>query len=839
MKKIIAVILTLSMVLSISFGASAIVDVKVEQNDISAYVNESGAIDISNSSRYSEAECGSGKKKYVDAVNGSDSTGNGTQENPYKTIEKAKQNLSAGDTVVLKSGVYNEKIGGWQMRGTETQPITFTAEKNANVAVTAYDPISADWTKYSDNIYVANIGSGREIAHALQLKDNKFYNLIEARWPNADPDYMLDMPRAFAGKGTDNNTLCSSDLPEGDWNGATVYTWTGETWEQYVAYSRTITNYVAGQSLKFSSRVPDANDTSGTYTPKQGVWFYLTNSFAGLDSKREYYYNNTSGELFIITDDGEKPDDNEIWVKSRNYSVELWDCSYINFSNINFFGGILLGDTNYCNLDNANVYYADWFRESDGYGTMLDEFNSNRIRGTHNTWKNSEIAYTMSTGILIQSHYNTIENCVIHDVNITGGYNSAITINPNVKGTTIRKNSMYRSGRFLIYFSYDSYYNSGYEDTLIEYNDLYDAMYLTQDGGLIYAYGRDGAGVTIRYNWVHSTDKEGTRGIYIDNNCYNFKVYRNCVWDIKEAGLVLNTQSENNEIYNNTIVNCPVGVQVWPKNSDSSMKGTKIYNNIITGTHDMIEGALAPKLSNNYFVENPEIDSFLVPLNTANNIIDSATQISGVTDDYHGSAADIGAYEYGGEYWQPGANYKDDVVDGNVTFAIETDESASIRLNKKSGMRFYTTVDDEKLQKLVGNESYELGTIISLKEICGDELTIEDRCAKVVYTPQNNQDVELWEGDQFVGSIVSILEKNYSRDFVARGYVKVGDTYYYSKTSCIRNVSQIADAYIADANSGYSELSPELKLKVDEWASANDIKPEPTTKHDPYGSDIW
>ncbi len=839
MKKIISIILVLSMILPISLGARAGVDVKVKQHDVSSFVNNSGVVDISNSSRYSEAECGSGEKRYVDAINGSDSLGTGTQQNPYKTIEKAKENLSAGDTVVLKSGIYNEKIGGWQMRGNQDEPITFTAEKDAYVAVTAYDPITTDWTKYTDSIYVTNIGAGLDIAHALQLKDNKFYNLIEARWPNADPDYMLDMPRAFAGAGTNNNRLCSADLPEGNWNGATVYTWTGETWEQYVAYSRTITNYVAGQSLEFSSRVPDASDTSGTYTPKQGVWFYLTNSFAGLDAKREYYYNNTSGELFIITDDGEKPDDSEIWVKKRAYSVELWDCSYVNFSNINFFGGILLGDTNYCNLDNANVYYADWFRESDGYGTMSDGFNSNRIRGTHNTWTNSEIAYTMSTGILIQSHYNTIENCVIHDVNITGGYNSAITINPNVKGTTIRKNTMYRSGRFLIYFSYDSYYNSGYEDTLIEYNDLYDAMYLTQDGGLIYAYGRDGAGVTIRYNWVHSTDKEGTRGIYIDNNCYNFKVYRNCVWDIKEAGLVLNTQSENNEIYNNTIVNCPVGVQVWPKNSDSSMKGTKIYNNIITGTHDMIEGSLAPTLSNNYFTENPEINASLVPLENAGNIIDNATSISGVTDEYYGDAADIGAYEYGGDYWRPGATFKNDVVEGNVTYAIETKDSASIRLNEKCGMRFYTKVDQDKLDKLVGDNEYELGTVISLKEISGSELTVEDKCVKVVYTPQNGKNMELWEDNRFVGSIVSILEKNYTRDFVARGYVKVGDTYYYSKTSCIRNVSKIADDYIADENSNYKDLTNNLKEIVDAWAKANDTQPETTTNSDPYLDDIW
>lgn len=672
MKKLITVIISLLLISALTICSLLVkaentesLNVKLSElsNDLTAA--KDGIAPLSNSARYTEIKTGTGKTVYVSEKHGNDYKGDGTKTNPFKTIAKGKESLSAGDTLILGDGIYTEKIGGWQWSGTENEPITIMAEKGAKVAVTTYDPITTDWQLYSENIYVTNIGIYDDISHALWLKDDGFHNLVEARWPNVDADHMLNMERAIAESGTDNYYLYSSELPEGDWTGATVYTWTGEVWEQYVAFSRIISEYKAGEYLIFSRIIPDEWNTEAVYRPREGNWFYLTNSLSGLDGEREYYYDNKTGNFYIIMPQGVKPSSNEIWVEKRDYAVELWECKYINFANINFIGGgIRLGDTDNCILANANVYYADWFRDSDGYATMGIDYNKNNISGSNNLWINSEIAYTMSNGILLTGDNNTISNCLIHDVNITGGYNAAVTINPDVKGTVLSHNTMYRSGRFLIYFAYDGNTNNGYPDTLIEYNDLYDAMHLTSDGGIIYAYHRNGDGVVIRNNWVHDTDKYGARGIYIDNNCSNFVIYRNCVWNIAEAGLVLNTDSENNLIYNNTIVNCGEGIQVWPKNEDSSMKGTKIINNIISGAHDVITGKLAPYFGINLFSDTPMLNDYLVP--NSSDIIDKGEIIDDYDVDYK-SYPDLGAYEHCNEYWVAGViNYGDVNFDKSV-----------------------------------------------------------------------------------------------------------------------------------------------------------------------------
>lgn len=151
----------------------------------------------------------------------------------------------------------------------------------------------------------------------------------------------------------------------------------------------------------------------------------------------------------------------------------------------------------------------------------------------------------------------------------------------------------------------------------------------------------------------------------------------------------------------------------------------------------------------------------------------------------------------------------------NTTDALSTAAEASIRLGAVNGIRFYTTVDTEKLAELVGENDYELGTIIAPKDIISGEFTHEDDNIDVKYEVK-----ELWDNNQFVGSIVNVQDHNLNREFVARGYVKVGDTYYYSSTTSTRTLATIAAAYVEAANSGYAALDEATKALVDTWAAA-------------------
>ena len=177
---------------------------------------------------------------------------------------------------------------------------------------------------------------------------------------------------------------------------------------------------------------------------------------------------------------------------------------------------------------------------------------------------------------------------------------------------------------------------------------------------------------------------------------------------------------------------------------------------------------------------------------------------------------------------------------------VSTDVKASIRMNQVNGIRFYTTVDADKIATLEADgATVEMGTLIAPKDLLdGTELTLDlagletPKAVNVKYQARNEDGtVKYYTEDGFsgiVGTIANIKESNtaYSatsgnitRDFVARGYVKVtkGTDEYVSYADVDlsqsgRSLKTVAAGIIGTAF--YEGLSSDLQAKADAWANA-------------------
>lgn len=181
-------------------------------------------------------------------------------------------------------------------------------------------------------------------------------------------------------------------------------------------------------------------------------------------------------------------------------------------------------------------------------------------------------------------------------------------------------------------------------------------------------------------------------------------------------------------------------------------------------------------------------------------------------------------------------------VDDPLAVDVSTESSASIRLNKVNGIRFYTKVDQDKIAALQQDgATVEMGTLIAPADLLGnDALTLdldESKYVNVKYAATDDNGAYIYyTEDNFegiVGSIAKINENatswsatsgNVTRDFVARGYVKVtkGDdvTVSYSDAlSGARSLKTVAAA-IDKTSDFYLSLTAEQQGFVDTWASA-------------------
>lgn len=97
---------------------------------------------------------------YVDGANGNDSHDGKSLVNAFKTVTHATTVTAAGDTVLIRRGLYREplRVGDWA--GTATgiagKPITFGAYGDGEVILDGSAKVSG-WTRYSGNVWSAPV----------------------------------------------------------------------------------------------------------------------------------------------------------------------------------------------------------------------------------------------------------------------------------------------------------------------------------------------------------------------------------------------------------------------------------------------------------------------------------------------------------------------------------------------------------------------------------------------------------------------------------------------------------------------------------------------------------
>ena len=203
-----------------------------------------------------------------------------------------------------------------------------------------------------------------------------------------------------------------------------------------------------------------------------------------------------------------------------------------------------------------------------------------RLNGHNSTLENSLIAFSAGSGVSVAGSGNTVENCVIHDVDTSATSTSGIDVFGN--GTRIENNTIYNAAR-------DGIKISNSRGTLVLRNLIHDVMLQTTDGGGIYTYGTNGSGSEIGYNRVFNVASGGygAAGIYLDNFTLNYlvdhNVVSNCNWAVK-----LNPPSRDNQIVSNVLADSGAAIGT---SGTRDMTGTVFASNVYTGSLNVGSGA--------------------------------------------------------------------------------------------------------------------------------------------------------------------------------------------------------------------------------------------------------
>jgi len=584
---------------------------------------------------------------FVSQVSGNDGN-DGTESSPFKTISEAIIIAVSGDIIKVNSGTYRERLI------FSKDNITLQGVDN-DVYITGANSVT-NWESVNATTYKSY--QPKEVTQLFANSNPQ----VKAKFPNQKVSNNLFDFTTFAMNLTDT-TITSTELtqPDGYWDGATVWMIVGGRW---VA--------ITGKVMSSKTGSLEIGYLSGNFEG-DGI-AYITNSKKALDNEGEWCWQNDT--LYYIT--SKNISNLNIEAKVRETLMEIKDRDGIIVDNIKgYAGNVLLDQSNNCEIKNSEFKYlteyhyikkdeVSWYSSYARHQwTSISSYGLGiAVFGANNIIDNCDISWSAGDCVTLYGENNTLKNSIVHDADYMGTDAAPVALG----GTEnkILNNEIYNGGREVITAL-------SAQTFTIKQNRLYKCGLLCWDVGVFYTFDTDAKGAEISYNWVSDAESGnpdaswGASGIYIDNNCVDYNIHHNVIWDTKGDGIRFNSPATNLRAYNNTVFNGEDMTTYKHPDYNNEEGGCKFYNNYLIDAKVLDKSFIENKnniSSTDDYLENKESQNFMPksgsPLVGAAIAVDEAGVKAG---------EDIGAYNFGVTLWSvgPGSDEVVTVVNNMVT----------------------------------------------------------------------------------------------------------------------------------------------------------------------------
>ncbi len=554
-------------------------------------------------------------------------TSTGT-DGPFRTLARASGLLQPGDVCEVRAGVYRETLHPARS-GEATRPIIIRAYRDERPVLVGTD-VLADWRQEDDRCWSAPMPW--DLADQNQLFAGETM-LTEARWPN-NAGTLLQPTRAVAAGGS-ASTLTDPTLPgtPDAWTGATLWCAGGHQW---ICWAAPVTGFdPATRTLTFTP-----TQKEHWYLAKAGSPYVLMGVRAALDAPGEWWYDRANRRLWLIPPAGTTLADAHIEAKRRSTVIDLRDRAYIHLIGLHFRAGGL--QTNAASHDLRleglrGTYLAHSYRHDVGRQGVI-------IAGQRHLIQGCEFSNSSSTVMQLTGNDHRVYNCFLHDGDYGGMWSGAVKISG--RRHHISHNSIWHSGRDVLCVF-------GLSESVVEYNDLAHAGWITYDLGMTYGHTTDFAGTEFRYNWVHDNHaKSCAMGIYFDHLSLNAIVHHNLIWNVSGDPVRVNNPGYFMLVYHNSAYNTG-STTTFDHANRQDLFGVRYQNNLVNGPIRLTPNA---QLAANLVAKDPGYvnarmgDFRLRPESSARK---AAVPLTGLT----AAGNNLGAFSEGQRLWRAGHDF--------------------------------------------------------------------------------------------------------------------------------------------------------------------------------------
>ena len=523
---------------------------------------------------------------YVSNSVGDDNTGNGSIDSPFETIGKAVSEIDAGDTVIIRGGVYHEQISIDNFTSSNSLPTLIKGFDGETVIIDGTIAIEGQWNDDNENSSIKFVnGIDDEITQLFVGNEQ----MVMARWPNAQ-----------------------FDMGAEDENGETLYIFDKHSWAEghentsqdgqlYIDESKKdpgiidLTNSIGilnvGSFKTFNKRITDHHTFSngndlieydgnfGNSFKTKHHYFFFEGKKELIDVENEWFLDQDNERLYVFPQNSVDLNNNSVRGKVRDYSVLIDNSSHITIEGLTFFATTFKAEnSSYLNILDCNFYYPSYSRR------MLGELQgaAPTILGSSSTKEvdNSTIEGCLfidseGEGLIIKGDHNKVLNSYFKNIDWSATQLDGLMVTINVVGY---KNE----------FSNNEIYNTGAsatvwpgEASIFSYNVVSNTGLAQSDGAVFQGTKITVKNSVVHHNFVYDTEKYAFRYDAPGGNAEEAGSFGIMHHNIADNTMGLMIKGNNQIIANNTVINT-----ISDRNDiimlaeDCSNNNTWLYNNL-------------------------------------------------------------------------------------------------------------------------------------------------------------------------------------------------------------------------------------------------------------------
>jgi hypothetical protein len=306
------------------------------------------------------------------------------------------------------------------------------------------------------------------------------------------------------------------------------------------------------KAIDTETKLLEVFPTYHVYGYRLGQWFYGYNLLSEIDQAREYYLDKESDILYFYPPDS--PAEKEAYLSCIDSLFLLNNVSRLTIRNL-----ILEG----CRADAVIVregkdvlLAASTIRNIGGTAVIVNGGSAHGVQGC-DIYEVGAGGVSLSGGnrnTLIPAEHFADNNHIHHYSRLQRIYQPGVSLNG--VGNRATHNRIAHAPHMGIGFSGNEH--------LIEFNEIADVCYESNDAGAIYA-GRDWTmrGNMIRYNYFHDIEgfeKKGCVGVYLDDSFSSADIVGNIFQRVTRAAMI--GGGRDNSIVNNIFIDCVPSLHV-------------------------------------------------------------------------------------------------------------------------------------------------------------------------------------------------------------------------------------------------------------------------------------